>query len=1273
MSNDIMKNDGFTKGQLLALNERDKNILVSACAGSGKTYTLVNRVLRMLVSGDVDIDQICVVTFTNAAAKEMKSKIKDAIVVRLNELNNIDNPSCEEVEQIDRLNKANLHIDFANISTLHGFCKKLIEENYKDLDLSPNFSEILGSDREAMMDECLDIVFEREYKDNAFKEFVSSYTDKFNDDQVKSIVKSYHEFLTTVPHKKEWFDNISKANNPEKYAAGIDLIKDFIPSNPKLPYIKESKKEFDGEANKSIKLKYSPKTLKMIDELFLNHCEILDDLVMKFDDEFTKEKKRKNVLDFSDLEKYALELLYKKVDGNLSNEISDLGKEIAASFKQIFVDEYQDINNVQEEIIRAISNNYESNNLFLVGDVKQSIYLFRHARPNIFMKKYRDYGNNNGGKLINMNDNFRSSKEVLDSVNSLFNDIMDENYGDIKYDKDQALEFARKDTYKAIDKKTEFLNLCFDEDKLREFQEKNENKKKKAKNFTINRPYLWRGDHRYLSNRTNMFAEGIMIGKRILELIKETKDKNEQEKVHFSDIAILVNKNSDGLVYKAALDELGIGSQVGTDTDDFFKSDEVRLMKEILNVINNPRSDIPLAAVLRSEIIGINDEELAQVVATSIKSLKGASKESLSLEQVNDNSYRDLTKSHDFEKYIYDDKNVRLYDKIIYFIKSQGESAQYKEIVAKLDRFFNLFDKLRKKSKYSSLVELIKYIYDETNLTIIISSWDNPRKSLHNLDVLARFAESFNTQYKGLYDFLKLINKMYTAKGNFRNKKKSDDEIVANLDILNPDCVKIITIHSSKGLQFPIVFLSGIDSKFVERQFAGYKENRFIFDMEEGTCFDPIDNKKNEYTTLKRFYVNLINKRKYRAEKLRLFYVALTRAKDKLIITSSKGIPYTASDDKSDNKTVTPFFTYANSKSRVFNKITECTSFIDYLSYLIELNKKEEGVNVHNILSTKYSIYDKYYDVEDLFDEVKKMAKSGELDTLASHSEMIFIKDNMIEEAKLNLENIYPYIESTKTTPKISVSEIAKRHDIGYESIMQTSELEADDHIEMVYGSNESTDVDNISSSNMSGNDVSSDSNKAIAKGNGYHRFMQIFDYSRIDLSSMSDEQIIAEIENQKSQFIEQKLGKGDELNLVEPNKILEFLKSAIGELFIKASAHESLYREQPFMKVLTKTEIKSYSAYEDLNFTGNDDESQIVQGVIDAFIIDGDSFTVIDYKTDGVSKYGADKGSEILIKRYENQLRLYSKAISEILGKSCKGMYIYSFDLSKVIEINLF
>ena len=291
MSNNINESESFTKGQLLALNERGKNILVSACAGSGKTFTLVNRVLNMLISGYVDIDQICVVTFTNAAAKEMKSKIKDAIVSKLNELNNMDKLSDQEREQVDRLNKANLHIDFANISTLHGFCKKLIEENYKDLGLSPNFSEILGSDREAMMDECLDIVFEREYEKQDFRDFVLSYTDKFNDDIIKSIIKSYYEFLTTVPHKKEWFDNISKTNNLEEYTAGIDLIKEFIPSNPKLPYVKEGKKKTTDDGNKSIKLKYSKDTLKAIDELLSNQCKILDDLVIKFDKEFTKEEK----------------------------------------------------------------------------------------------------------------------------------------------------------------------------------------------------------------------------------------------------------------------------------------------------------------------------------------------------------------------------------------------------------------------------------------------------------------------------------------------------------------------------------------------------------------------------------------------------------------------------------------------------------------------------------------------------------------------------------------------------------------------------------------------------------------------------------------------------------------------------------------------------------------------------------------------------------------------------------------------------------------------
>ena len=1269
MSSSEERLNGLEEEQKRAVNERDKNILVSAGAGSGKTRVLVQRVIEMLLeSEDITIDQICVVTFTNAAAKDMKDKIKKALVDEIAKLNEKDNLNEEELAQLDRLSKANMHIDFASISTLHSFCKKLIEENYKELDLNPNFSEILGSERDSMMEDCLDKVFEEEYKNPDFKDFVLRYDDKFKDDAIKDIIKKYYEFLTTIPNKKEWFEKKCKVQNTDFYLKGIKDIKEFASSSAEIPYVKESAKKSKNDTNidKLPKLKYSKKTLEQIDKLYEKDCDILNRLVKKFDDEFTREKRRKNVLDFSDLERYALYLLYEKDGEYTSKKISKLGMDISDSYKQIFVDEYQDINDVQEEILRAISGDFKKNNLFLVGDIKQSIYLFRHAKPDIFKAKYKNYReNSNIGLPIDMNKNFRSSHEVLDAINPLFEKIMDGDFSEIKYDSSHSLSFGKKDSDKEIDRKTEFLNLYFDVDKLKDYEAKDSTKKKKAKNFTINRPYFWGGDRRYTANRTNMYAEGIMIGKRILELLEETRDKNDNERVHLSDIAILVNRNDDGPIYKAALDELKIGSQVGTDADDFFKSDEVRLMKEILNVIANPRCDIPLAAVLKSEIIGLSDEELASIVSVSGKVLsdksigKSAIKKSKEDEEKNK-----LTKSHDFEKYLASEKNIFLYDKIVYFAQSQSDDPNYGSIVEKINNFFDTFDILRKKSKYQSIPELVKSIYDITNLPIIVSSWGDSYKAVQNLNTLISFTESITSSYGNLYDFLKLFNSMYVNRNTRARKKKSDDDIVANFDVLNPDCVKIITIHSSKGLQFPIVFLTRMNGIFVERQFSSYKENRFSFSTEEGIYFDPIDSNRNKYTTLKKFYVNLAEKRKYRAEKLRLFYVALTRARDKLILTSSKGIPYSVpasgkdNDDKS-TASATPFFMDANSKSKKFDNLGTCTSFLDYLSYVVSLDEKNGNKDYKNTLRSKYNIYDRYYDVEQLFDDVKKIKKNGLDASLSMNATNTGVPENIIDEARANLEKTYPFITSTNVTPKISVSEIAKKHYINYEHDNLDLNDDTSATEDMTYG----TDQNNKES-------TSSISVDAISKGNGYHRFMQMFDYSKIDLSAMDDAQIVYEIEKQKSSMLEQKLGKNEELGLVETSKVLEFLRSTLGELFIKAYAEKNLYREQPFMKVLTREEIKSYSAGDDLGLVQGANESQIIQGVIDAFTVEDDKFIVVDYKTDGVLKYGAEKGRAQLIDRYKNQLKLYSRAISEILGKTCDGMFIYSFDLSEVIEI---
>ncbi len=1274
-----VKNDiTLTANQQEAITYQGENILVSACAGSGKTFVLVQRVLNMITRKDnpVSIDEICVVTFTNAAAKEMKNKIKKTILQRISELDAKSSLDDDERNEYDKLKTAAFKVDFSHISTLHGFCKNLIEDNYKELNLNPNFSEITGYDREKLIEEVLTSVFEEEYGNEDFRKFVSSYCNKYNDAIVKNIIKSYHEFLTTIPDKKEWFDSFCNSIDDKKYKDALDGIIGIVtkPKNDEnMPYkfnTSKSKENFKLYG-KDVKIRYDKRTLDKVYELFKNHIDILNRIVIEFDYAYSKEKRRKNVLDFADLEKYALELLYVKKDGYITKEISKLGLEIAGSFKQIFVDEYQDINSVQEEIIRAISNNYQNKNLFLVGDVKQSIYLFRHARCEIFMDKYNKYSKGSGGHLIKMNDNFRCTKAVIDSVNKLFTDIMKEDYGDVEYNKDHELICTRENKEKNIDIRTEFLNICYDSEKVKEYEAENKNTKNLKLNY--NEPYYWKS---YRGIKTNIYAEGLMIGKRIIELIDESKASDDNAKVKFSDIALLVQTRSDGLEYKKALDELHIPSQIGDSSDDFFLSIEIRLTGDILKVINNPREDISLMAVLRSELIGLSDEEILKISTFANKNFydkknNGGQKLIQSKEKGTDTSVRSLTESVDFINFVNSEENINLYDKLVYFIQNNGQGIEEQEMVKKINLFFEIFEDLRDKSKYLSIDELIKEIYKRTSLNVIVSGWEDGARAVNNLESLISYAQVLrSSSHNSLFDFIRVFEDVYTNENKINKGRNDTDNKVANFDVINPNCVKIITIHYSKGLEYPIVFVTNVNKFFNEDGFKNSKENNFAFDTDNGISFNPIDDKKNQYPILKKLYATCEAKRKYRAEKLRLFYVALTRARDKLILTSSRGVPVgelkskstskkkdkTSDKDLLKNEIASPNFV----KDEVKN-IVDATSFISYLEYVYNNKMQDESSrNDGSLLSNIYSIYDRYEDIVSLCEWVKN--HKDDLLKVDDNAIPSYEDNTFLNETKSNIEKVYTYSDATTTKPKISVSDIAKKHFVSFSEIdvqnVEDDKKNSSDNI----GVGVEEKVTNESSTVAT--------TDAILKGNSYHRFMQIFDFNSLDIGKLNNELLTDEIKKQKKILTESKLLGEIEAGLIENEKISAFINSELGKKFIMASHSGKLFREQPFMKLLSKKEIFEFSAENSEIVALSNDEGQIVQGVIDAFFIEDGAFTVIDYKTDAVAKYGDEKGSFELIERYKNQLKLYARALSEILNLSCKGMFIYSFDLSKVIEI---
>lgn len=854
----------FTSEQKEVIDTRDKNILVAAAAGSGKTAVLTERIANRICdkTNPGHIDRMLIVTFTTAAAGEMRDRIGTRLREKLSE-----DPSNEHL----RKQIAILHT--AQISTIDSFCLYILKNHFQEIGLDSSFS--LGTENQALLKEAAFEEVTEELLQNGDEEFiklVECYAPKGKFTALWELVDELATKAQSEPYPYDWIDRLlsESGKNPEdmafmKYieeyenkmieqAIRIDReVLEMLTYTPLLKHIEAAsydisfmesfvESDFEGRTrlcNSYAKVgmnygakKFDADVAQIKDEagaLIKSARSIIENLGKSFHTQdydtamktvreslkttdallrltglymhrFEEKKREERIIDFSDMEHYALQILVKNEDGVYKP--SDVALAYRDYFEEIMVDEYQDSNDVQELILSVISReNEEKGNRFMVGDVKQSLYGFRLAKPQIFIDKYNEYDQNpDRGKKIDLAQNFRSRREVVDSVNAVFDKCMMESVGKIAYTNEARLVFGAKYNEDDRNCKTEFL--YFD-------------------------------PRESLSGKKE--TEAAIVARRIRELVESgftVHEKDKQRPIKFSDIAILLRSTSGkDYIYKEALKREGIPAYV-ISKGGYFGATEVQLILNFLNIIDNPRQDMPLLGVMHSSLCGFSESEMAEIC---IK--KG---------------------------------RKRLYDNVVNYATNGREEA----LRAKTSDFVTMLEEFRKMAVYKTAAEMIGILYERFDYETTVQSLPGGEQRYANVKLLTDTALGFETS--GLYnihDFIGYVEKM---------RMKEVDMGEANIMDENSDVVRIMTIHKSKGLEYPVCILADTGTDF-----KGSSGSVMLDDCLGigGEAFDL--EKRTKCDSLIKSAIKCRKTNEDFGEEVRVLYVAMTRAKEKLIITGA--------------------------------------------------------------------------------------------------------------------------------------------------------------------------------------------------------------------------------------------------------------------------------------------------------------------------------------------------------------------------------------------------
>ena len=1012
-----MANVKWTEEQQQAIKEKGANILVAAAAGSGKTAVLVERIINKVINEKIDIDRILVVTFTSAAASEIRERILEAIYKKLEE-----NPEDTNLQkQINLINKA-------NISTIHSFCLDVIRNNFYELDISSNFRVADTTEIELMKYEVLDELFEEKYlsNDKDFEDLINIYTGYRGDEGLQNLVLNIYKFIQSSPFPEKWLNdkvNLFKNTNQdfaqtiwgktilenieEELTEGImqlqNILKDMKkidelskftkiiqediynledilrytnswdntltkinnlvwqkwPTDKKITIdLKEQAKEVRNKVkeiiNKSIKKKIAYDSIQANEDINEMHVTLtkLKNLLVEFMFKFASKKKEKNVVDFNDIEHFALKILIGE-----NGEATELAKKYREKFQEIAIDEYQDSNLVQEQILTSIS---KGNNIFMVGDVKQSIYKFRQARPELFLEKYKNYNlkqeisGNSLGLKIQLFKNFRSRENILNITNLVFQNIMSEKVGEIEYNEKEYLNYSAG--YKEPEENTDYAGKT--ELHIIDLKEKEE--------IFINDEEI--DEKIEVEKIENSVLEAKFVAKKINELLNSNYmvfDKEQgYRKITPKDIIILLRATTNiAPIYEKELADLNL-PVFSDSSSQYLDTMEIQIIVSILKIINNPMQDIPLVTVLRSPIFAFTDNDLISIRLA--------------------------------------DKSCSFYESMI-----KARLVVNEQLNSKIDNVIYYLEKWKQEEKYLPLDELIWQIYIDTNLINIVGLMPNGAIRQANLKMLFEKAKQFeNASFKGLFNFINFIDRLKNNNGDLSSAKLIGE---------NENVIRIMSIHKSKGLEFPVVFLCGTGKSFNMRDL----NEDILLHQDMGIGPKLIDfERRIEYDTLAKEAIKLKIKLETLSEEQRILYVALTRAKEKLIITGiSKDLEkdfkqkrellqiYNENMNIIDYKLVKKYKTYLDWLELVYlkneNKITDIATLYTYTKTDLEkeLNNKEQE-KLNNI---KEKIFENTKDlknaenIKEILNWKYRYKKSSEIPTKTAVTRLQAEEDKKIE------------------------------------------------------------------------------------------------------------------------------------------------------------------------------------------------------------------------------------------------------------------------------------
>ena len=1269
----------FTPEQQRVIELHNSNILVSAAAGSGKTAVLVERIIRMICDGEhpADIDRLLIVTFTNAAAAEMRERIAAGITARLEA-----DPGNEHIQKQSAL----LHN--AQITTIDSFSLFLIRNHFNEIGLDPDFRVADEGEIKLLQQEVLAQLLEDAYagqfvpeapeqfhacveyfcpggRESVLEQHIlnlSRYAGSFpwpaewleerkNDyaagDMEALVHSDYGQYLTERVNRTvegcleklrevkrlcelpdgpymygelteaeiEQLERLTSCKDLEEQAAKIPAVTFARLPSKKDDSVDPAKRELAKAIRNSVKdtlSDLSESYFKTPLELAVEQgkacrepLRILLDLVLEFDRRLLAAKQERHLIDFSDMEHYALQILLKREkveesDGTGTDRTetkyrivpSDVAMEYRQYFQEILIDEYQDSNLVQEYLLSAISGEEEGRyNRFMVGDVKQSIYKFRLARPELFLEKYDTYQETGDLCRIDLAKNFRSRIQVVDAVNDVFSRIMSREIGGIAYDDKAALYPGA--VYPAQEDPAYGSELLLIRKPEKGEREESGIGEQHAEGAGVLVDY---------DNVRQL--EALAIAARIKQLkgslqVME-KSTGELRPVRYSDMVILLRTTSGwDEEFKKILEQQGIPVYITSKTG-YFGALEVQELLQFLRVLDNPRQDIPLFGVMQSVFGGFTQEEIAQIRSGG----EGHSRKRMTL-------YEALKEVAQSGRTVEEGEEI-----------SAGESAgEEAELSQKADTFLQRIGHYRDLTPFTSIRDLLQRILDDYDYLNYVTALPAGSKRRANVEMLLTKASAFEkTSYFGLFHFIRYMEQLEKYDVDYGEADTLDE---------NADVVRIMSIHKSKGLEFPVVFVSGLSKRFNMQD----ANQSLIVDMDLGVAVDYVDSvRRIKNKTLRRTVLSAKMKEDNLAEELRVLYVALTRAREKLILTAVL--------DKADEKWELAQMT--GQERLTYLDFCEAGSYMDFLLPILP----QTGIAVKTLRTEDLA-------VEELREQLRMGDRREQLRLIAC-GETTLTGDPEENERKLmylreRFAYQYPHPGLQKLYTKTTVSELkiaamAEKDEAAFHT------FEEKEVVPYIPGFRREQEK-------VSG----------AVRGNAFHRTMELLDFMYVFVESGLFEKCPGDYETYRKRLDAERLKNRLEeflqretisLRLTEEYakavslpKILNFLEQELAYRMWRAQEQGLLYREQPFVLGIDAKRLDP-----DLP----EGEKVLIQGIIDVFFIEDGEIVLLDYKTDVIDSL------EALWNRYNVQIQYYEEALTKLMQMPVKERILYSFYLEK-------